>query len=604
MGTSSANPDKLDSYSTGGLDLVETLRTRSNAVTDALATLRASSSHHVPALGDADAQLSDLVGDWQHLDEFVGDVAQGFFAANQTVGPRSLVVTVDDGVLATLGEIGYADRDEAIDAANAMADELERLQAEGATAEEMDSFVEMATRGQYDPAFAVTFSERVGVDGYADATAMIRSAYLNDDRDLDDAIPQVGVLGGLLTTALDTLPGIDDADRHDSSNADLPADQRLSAEFVHELTTGYQPEDNGGPGENPWGYTGEDDLSVLVSLTDPPTDVAIDIAENRMKPMIENGSPSQYSLWGDEYRDPVVNYATMLGRNDDASAGWLSGDGNIELVLEQYGVDMLDGGEALAGVVEAGLTNPDMRMDIPGAPSYAEGGLVREQLMNRAIEFIGSQDGAFDIGNEHLYDALASGVESNMNVVDGRINGGWSADADGNYTYNGGDDLADTMYFLSDVMADEQAAGRIRTATLDYVRDDLSGLPVDEDGRMPRDQVIEPGRLLGTVLEADITAATEAFGDEQDLATQRGKLLDLAIGWVPVVSDVHDIAGTAGNASAGDQVFSPDSDQFRDNLLEAALGTQGFIEDLDIHADNRDNMKAAASDVRNAIAQS
>jgi hypothetical protein len=611
MGTSSANPDKLDRYSTDGLGLVETLRPKSNAVTEALGALRSSGSHYIPSLGDTDATLADVVDDWYHLDEFVGDVAQGFFQADAGAGSDSDgVITVDDGLLATAGEIGYADRDEAIAAANEMADELERLQEEGATAEEMDAFIEMAGRGQYDPAFAVTFSERVGAEGYADATAMIRSTYLGDDRDLDDAIPQVLVLSGLLTTALDTLPGIEDGDRHDPSNADLDADQRLSSDFVYDLTTGYQVEDFD-PGNSPWwGYTGEDDLSVVLGLSDPPTDVAVDIADNRLTPLLEHGSSAAHdSLWSDEYRDPVVNYATMLGRNQDASAGWLDSGENLQLVLETPGWESLDEGEALAGVVEAALTNPDMRVDVPGAPSYAEGGLIREQLMNETIDFIGGQGGEFDVTNEYLYDALASGVESNMTLIDDRVNNGWSpGEKKGTYVYDGGDELLNTMHFLGDVMADTDAANTIRSATFDYVDDQLAGLspvedgPAEEVGLLPMDDVHEAGRMLGTVMEGELASITEAFEDEQTRAAADQKVINFATGWVPYVGTANGVSDLVANTSVGSlAAASPDGQEFQNNLWDAETNMGESIDGIDIDGNDLHTLKAGVYDLGNEL---
>lgn len=602
MPTSSANPDKLQSYSADGLDLLGTLRTRSNAVTDALATLRASSSHHVPALGDVDERLSDLVDDWLHLDEFVGDVGQGFAAADYDAGGNpSGVVTVDDGTLAALGEIGFADRDEAIAAANEMADELDRMQEEGATPEEIDAFIDMASRGQYDPAFAVTFSERVGVDGYADATAMIRAAYFGTGDEGNGPIPNVQVLSTMLTTALDTLPGIDEADRHDPSNAALADEDRLGADFVHDLTTGYQPDGSGGW----WNGTGPDDLSVVIGLSDPPTAVAVEIAENRMKPLLEDpGSLLNDASWwaGEGYGDPVVNYASMLGRNDDASARWLGGEDNLELVLTHPGDDRADGGAALARVVEAGLTNPDLRLPVPGAPSYAEGPLAREALMDRAIDFIGGQDGAYDVDNPYLFDALASGVESNMTLIDDRINDGWSASGE-NYVYAGGDELPNTMYFLSDVMADDDAAERIRSATIDYVDGELAGLEVDEDGYRPRDDVHEAGRMLGTVMEAELAAIDEAFGDDLESSGRAQKVTNFVTGWIPVAGEANSFADLAG-VSVGELTSpSPSFDEHQADVQEAVLAAEEAAEGRDLLGRDLDSLSAAAGDVREEIAR-
>jgi hypothetical protein len=241
MGTSSADPHKLDEYATEGVELVSALRTKVNDVTDALDALSASSSEHLPQYPGLDEMLTDLVDDWAHQDEFVGDVAHGFFEADDGRHEVGEVIQVADSTLLAEGEIGYADRDVAIAEAEEMAEELDRLQEEGASAEEMDQFVAMAERGQYDPAFAVMFSEQAGVDGYADATALIRDTYADEGRDLGDAIPQVAVLSTVLTTALDTLPRGENDEYRDSSNADLPAGARLDSDFVYDLTRGYEP---------------------------------------------------------------------------------------------------------------------------------------------------------------------------------------------------------------------------------------------------------------------------------------------------------------------------------------------------------------------------
>jgi hypothetical protein len=596
MATSSADPDKLDDYSTEGLDLIETLRNKSDAVAEALASLRSAggSSDHVPSTGRVDEDLVDLVEDWFHLDEFVGDVAKGFQEADSGESEGG-IVTVDDGDLIAAGEVGYADRDVAIAAAEEMADELDRMQEEGATAEEMDAWLEMASRGQYDPAFAVTFSEQVGVDGYADATAMFRSAYDGEGRDLDDALGQVGVLSTMLTTALDTLPGIDGDDLHDRSNADLGADDRLNSDFVYDLTRGYQPDEMGGPADNPWGYTGPDDLSVLIGMSDPPTEVAVDIAEYRMKPYLEDGSPTG-SLWHDAAADPTVNYATMLGRNEDASALWLHGEGNIELVLDLEGQEMEDGGEAIAGVVEAGLTNTDITERVSGAASYVEGGPISEDLMDRAIHHMGGRKGDFDITNEHMFDALASGIEANMGHIDERVNGGWSPDGE-EHSYAGGDEMADVTEFLSEVMADDGAAERVRNATFDYVNGQLGDLPVDEDGDRPRDRVHEAGRMLGVVMEGELAAIGEVFQEDTETATTNQKFVNFVVGYAPYVGDVNGVLDFSKN-SLGERIYpAPDPGDFEDDLSEVEGDTTDTLDDLDLSGRDVDSVKAAMWDV-------
>jgi hypothetical protein len=601
MGTSSADPHKLDEYATEGVELVSALRTKVNDVTDALEALSASNSEHLPQYPGLDEMLTDLVDDWAHQDEFVGDVAHGFYEADDGRHESGEVIQVADSTLLTEGEIGYADRDVAIAEAEEMAEELDRLQEEGASSEEMDDFVAMAERGQYDPAFAVTFSEQAGVDGYADATALIRDTYADEGRDLGDAIPQVAVLSTVLTTALDTLPRGENDEYRDSSNADLPAGARLDSDFVYDLTRGYEPGDFEGP-ERPDSHAGLDDLSVLIGLSDPPTDVAIDIAEYRMKPLLEDGNITD-SRWHQDdaelaVEDPVVNYATMLARNEDASAGWLSGEGNIELVLDEPGSDCMDDGAALADVVEAALTNDDMHAPPPpGAPSSAEGPLIREELMERAINHMGDQEGEFDIENEHMYGALASGVESNIEFIGERINEGWSSDGD-NYSHSGPDGFSDTTYFLGDVMVDNDAAERIRTATFDYVESELADLPVGEDGLRDRGKVHGAGRILGTVLHGDLAALNEVYEEEKESAAYREKVINFATGWVPYAGDANAVAELTGNSAGSLLSPPPDEGAYHDSLQEAEEGMDGSVEGLDLHGRDFDAIKASMSDLR------
>jgi hypothetical protein len=611
MGTSSADPHKLDEYATEGVELVSALRTKVSDVTDALDALGASSSEHLPRYPGLDEVLTDMVDDWAHQDEFVGDVAHGFFEANGGADSTEAgtVLTFDNETLLTMGEIGYADREEAIAAAEEMAEELERLQEEGYSAEDMDDFVAMAARGQYDPAFAVTFSEQVGVDGYVEATAMFESAYTNDDRDLTDAIPQVGILSTVLTTALDTVPRGEDDEYRDPSNADLPAGARLDSDFVHDLITGYQPDDtdDGSPGTPDPGVplTGLDDLSLLIGMSDPPTEVAIQIAENRMEPLIHPGDEHTLgSEWPEGVRDPLTNYATMLARNPDASAGWLVGEGNIELVLDTPFSSATGGGAALADVVEAGLTNDDMEVPSGDMQTPSEGGLIREELMDRAITFIGEDaylDGEGNLGdrNRHLYDALASGVEHNMSVIDERINEGWSPDGE-SYTHDDDNDsMNQTQTFLAEVMSDGDARDRVRDATTSYVHDQLDDLPADVEGASadPRDHRLnELGRISGIVGDADIDVISEEFDEDKDTADLTGRVADYIVSLTPGGKYNDALALAEQNVGAWISAgFSPDSEEFEQKLHNLLITSQDEIEGLDLPSDDIAQMHRGAS---------
>ena len=536
MNRSAANPFKLSRYSSDGLELVQTLEGKSREVSEAIGTLSASSSPYVPRLGDAPATLEDLVGDWFHLDEFVGDVANGFFGANQylqetPLSPEQMdgmVLTIDDDTLARQGQVGYADRDEAIAAANAMADELERLREEGASDEDIQDFVAMAGRGQYDPAFAVTFSERVGVEGYADATAMIRAAYEQSGNVPPEGIAAVQVLSTTLTTALDTRPGIDDVDRHDLSNRDLPDDMRLGDGFVEDLTGDYVP----GSGTDYPAPT-EFDVSVLLRFADPPTEVAVEIANARMTPRLANegyqwdvsmGAPNP---WG-EHGGLVPNYATMLSRNDDASAQWLASGRNIELVLaREGGYDTTDGGQAVADLVETGLTHWDEDQ--------------RRPIMERAIDAVGGDQD--EIRNPWMYDALAAGVESNIDLIADRateVTLGTLGDTEG----SGATPIHNTHDFLRELMGEDRAAARVYSATLDYMADMLGGVgPGDEYGNA----TTRIGAVTSPVTEADANAevgsAEERAARRQAFLDGTNRVADSVIGLLPGGGTVSSLTG-------------------------------------------------------------
>lgn len=525
MSRSSANPFKLSSYSTSGLELSTTLDTKATALRSALDGLRGSSSVYVPALGEADATMVDLAADWFHLDEFCGDVANGFFQANQSLldfplrpgQMDTMVLTLGDDTIFRLGQVGYADRDEAIDAANQMAAELERIQEEGWSREEIEAFLGSAGRGQYDPAFSVTFVERVGVQGLVDVASYVTG--LADPDHLREqpqwGLDQLAPFAMIMTTALDTRAGIPNTDLHDLSNQGLPDGERISEDFVRSLTTDWVPEDS---------FDGEFHLSVLMSQVDPPTDVAVELANNRMSPrLLYNHEPTgPSSVWGGG-SGVVSNYARMLERNDDASAQWLAHEGpggetNMELSLSVGHDFFFDTGEAIAGVVENGVTHIDSDL--------------RRELMNEAIDVIGGD--MDEIRNYHMEAALAAGVERNMDVIADRVTqvgGGPLGDSQGQ-----ADLLLNTHDFIRELMGSEDPSigARVYSATLEFVHDELHQAgPGESLGQ----ETTEIGAVTSLVVEADINAEV---GDAEERAARRqafldgiGRVADSTIGLIP-----------------------------------------------------------------------
>jgi hypothetical protein len=618
MGTSSADPSKLGSYSTDGLALIETLRAKSNAVSEALGGL---SGPHVPAVGDVHTALTDLVGDWAHLDEFVGDVGRGFRQADSGGG----VVTVSDADILRLGRVGFADRDEAIAAAQAAQrrlDELLRQPPDEIDRAELDALLADIGRGQHDPAFAVTFSNAIGVDGYVDTMTLIQNVYVTTEgehRVTDQGMAYAAMLGATLTTALRTV------DYNNPANANLAPGDRLSYDFVEDLTSGFQGSEhsynNNVPPENPddrvfvrftdaWELNRN--LSVLMSFTDPPTWVAVDIANNRLSPqlndhLMDTGTGPNALVWGDR-SGSVTNYATMLSRNSDASTQWLYqnvdglDDGNIELVLNRHTGHDMDDGRALAQVVENGLTNNNEHESIPGAPSYVQGAPMREALMERAIDTIGGID---EIRNDHVYGALAEGVTHNMNVLDERINGNW--DDGGGLDENGlSDDIKNTHDFLREVMGNEDAMRQVSTTLDNYIRDEMLGLPTDPAERQRT--LEESGRLLGVFTQAEANAILEAGEGEQAERLRRAGMVDSVIGLVPGYGPVpapgyiNSVSDILFDKSAGDILYPgqgpiDDAQQQRADIFdEARLNTWTYIaiEGIDSGAYDPNQVLAAA----------
>lgn len=83
-----------------------------------------------------------------------------------------------------------------------------------------------ARRGMHDPAFAVTLSETLGVEGYVDVVGAIHEAHLDESGSdgIDAALADVAILGTIVTTALTRAdPNVDDDDRPHDQLLDQPS---------------------------------------------------------------------------------------------------------------------------------------------------------------------------------------------------------------------------------------------------------------------------------------------------------------------------------------------------------------------------------------------
>jgi hypothetical protein len=568
-GTSSANPVKLRRYSQDGLELVTTLQAKASAVVDTIHTLAAQG--YPRSVGDAHVRFRDLTADWYHLDEFAGDVADGFFRASGPGQSLDGLVGMDDAQLAQLGRLGFADRDQAINEARRLAGELDRLRR-GERVNVRDLF-NAIRRAQYDPAFAVTFSERIGVQGYVEAAAMLRGIYEQPSGDVSaEGVDALRALSGTLTTALDTLPGTPEAERHDPGNAGLLDGQRLSFGFVGDLTSGYQPDPTatqrfGSPAN-------QHDLAALIGFTAPPTVVAVAIANSRMRQRLTmdysdaDTDPLGPNAWG-RHGGLVSAYAGMLSRNDDAAALFLSGDGVLEGALRRHEAYDVDGGAAVGDLVESALTHEN-----PG---------TREPLMHRAITEVGRSG---EINGPHMVNALTNGYGWNRDLISG---------------FKDPTDLENTANMLAELRQDPQAKARIDTDTRSYIQHRLDTLPAD--GLERNRQLNSFGRLHQLNFEADLNILVDDLNDARDNADRTSALVNFAVGNLPGDGPIETplqrlnftndalkvVTGKDLGDLVGDLTANPDSGPLRDALQSADAVTNKSVRDFGLgHPDGDD----------------
>jgi len=537
QGISSADPDDLALFSQRGLDLDAALQARADALAAAVGEL-AGAGEPIAGLAGYAESLTDLVLDWIHLDQFAARVAEGFLACAAAVGcDGTATFTVTDADLAGYTHLGYADRDIAVADAVRLADDMRALLGEvGVTAEEIDALLARTGRGRYDPAFAVTFSERIGVEGYVGLVGRIREITLPERGD-DEALAAVAVLGTILTTALATArpPGA-------ARPLGLPDDAEIDAAFVHDLVSGY---DTGRLQADPQAT----DLSVLMSMTDPPTAIAVAIANARLSPVLYAATLVDTPL---DCNDPawlghsgvITNYATMLARTPDASAQWLvahphdvDGATNMSLVLHQHAERYLDDGRAFARIVENAVTHEDIN--------------TRHDSLDAAIAVLAGPDRVLD--NPHMPDALAQGAAADMAYLERLTNHGW--DDTGLDPPPGS---ARALHgLLTDVLTDDSAAGTVYGALERYTMAQIAHAPprgfdsVRGDSIDNRTEELQHvGALQGLVIAAEGNGLQHDAEAVMARQQARGNLVDYAIGLIPGVGELNDI-GELGDASVG-----------------------------------------------------
>jgi hypothetical protein len=568
MATSSANPFKLGRYSSDGLALVATLKAQANTVAGALAGLRGSGSPYVPALGEPDATLTDLVGDWHHLDEFAGDVANAFFQANRNLGERPLsqqrldamVLSMGDESILRLGHVGYADRDAAVAAATQLTQDIRAALDDGISTDELDGLADRATRGQFDPAFAVTFVEGMGVDGMIHIPALIEAAWPGGEYGDNPGWGQDRLLpfATILTTAMDTRAATPQIDRHDPDNEDLAAGDRLGEEWVREFTDFWQPDEFDQPNNL--------HHSLLVKSAALPSDVLVGVANRQLDYLLaHDATPTGYMNsipWGIEDSVAEINILDALGANDDASLDWLGmknpGDGtiyypgrtatNMEMLL-RYSPNTIDPdlGDALATVVDNGLQHWDSDRSDP--------------LFEIVVDTVADRDG---VHFDQLLPTLGEGARTHIDQLADRTHEVMPSTV-GDVDQNAQQGLYNAHDFLEVLMADDDAANSVYRGSLEFVQAALRSDTGDGFGGESR----QIGGLMGLVTEADENARVDAT--EARIAA-RQSFLD-GVGLVKDVVGLVPVAGQTASSAINIGGFALDQaiDNFGMSGLEGAL---------------------------------
>ena len=189
------------------------------------------------------------------------------------------IATTSSGVSDSLG---YADRQEATAAGRQAALDLQRMIDRGLRPADVET---MLARGRHDPAFAVAFSEQLGVRGYVNVVGAIRMSYGEQNKVPVGGVRAAQALATTLTTALGTrVPPATPGGR-----APVPdGDAHIGARFVGDLTGDFDPLGYRGheSGAKYVGPDAETDMSVLLRLSNPPPDIARQIGERRFRTIL------------------------------------------------------------------------------------------------------------------------------------------------------------------------------------------------------------------------------------------------------------------------------------------------------------------------------
>jgi hypothetical protein len=444
----------------------------------------------------------------------------------------------------------------------------------------------------WDPSYASGFYDEMGTEGIRTTLGVIDSfAYLRqsggliDDRDwmgsVQDNLLEPFVAGWALATR---NPDTEN-ERADLVNTRDPIQQRHLSLLMSGPPTSYDPQ---------WLADGAD--RILVTGKDLNRSQAP--IPGAMAPPDYPGLSHDGWLYDDKGLGvPQVVASRALDGNDAAGLNFLQrGPDRVHALVYPEHLPVIDSGnyrefEKLqnelesngANVVQSGVTHPDQS--------------VRESVMTNVMDVVVDEDAPL---NEHVYGSLAAGVESNMPLIDRRINDGWTLTGQG-YTHEG-DAMDRTQDFLTELMGDDGARTRVRIATREYVQTRLDGLPVDPaTGERPDDDLNQLGRVFGVVADADITSVTDEFERDGDRAALAGRVADYVVSWAPYgIGDANNVAVVA-NVSIGhwlEEGLSPDDAEFKLRLRNLLLDHRAVIEGQPLPSDDIAQMRRGADDAR------
>jgi uncharacterized protein YukE len=427
--------------------------------------------------------------------------------------------------------------------------ELQGLIDDGASEEEIQAWAATLQEHEGDTAFAVAFSEELGAAGYLDATEEIRKAFDIEDSytDPDEALEIIALLGGTLTTALDTVErpygGYINED-----NANLPGDLRLDSDFASDLAhieTSSQ-----------YWETDSRDLAALMSNTQLPSHVLVTMADKNLN-FNEGYSPSP---WGEDL-DANSVYQQLLIDDPVAAAHWTFNDGH-------YLAEYTEGGNNLAVLLET--TDSEAASEIFTA-AFVEGPQTDPSLYDAGLNSYA--DAVRLIGEGDISNPAKIAAADALEVYIDDIGRHATLVSEGDYS------RPDMVAFFAELAYSPDAIEKVgETITfwggqriLNMADDESLGtVTVDNDALKP------VAAMTGVVMDGlDITHADkEAANDGWASGLTEGGLMLIAGGLVLLPEPGSTAAGVAlasGAVAARDQVGQL-GDSVRDNVEGGATG--------------------------------